>query len=72
MLDRTQVSSSAQRTNGARPTSIGKRAGATFISDEEVAERAYQKFLARGSIHGFDQQDWVAAQEELVAEVFER
>jgi hypothetical protein len=51
---------------------LDRRVDAMFVSDEDVAERAYHKFLARGSIHGFDEQDWIAAQRELIAEVFQR
>jgi hypothetical protein len=39
------------------------------IQDEAIARRAYEKFLARGSVHGFDQEDWAAANRELMAEV---
>jgi hypothetical protein len=35
---------------------------------EAIARRAYEKFLARGSVHGFDQQDWEDANRELMAE----
>jgi DUF2934 family protein len=31
----------------------------------EVARRAYELFLARGSHHGFDRQDWLDAEREL-------
>jgi hypothetical protein len=30
-----------------------------------IAERAYSKFEARGGAHGFDQEDWFAAEQEL-------
>jgi hypothetical protein len=33
-----------------------------------IAKRAYQKFEARGSVHGFDREDWAAANRELLAE----
>jgi DUF2934 family protein len=58
------------RTNRARPASVARHVDATVVFDDDVAERAYQKFLARGSVHGFDRQDWVEAQRELVAEIF--
>lgn len=32
---------------------------------EAVARRAYEKFCERGYQHGFDQQDWLAAEREL-------
>lgn len=40
----------------------------TLVSDDVVAQRAYKKFIERGSIHGFDREDWAEAQRELIAE----
>jgi hypothetical protein len=36
-------------------------------SEEEIRERAYQRFLQRGSGHGDDFQDWLEAERELKA-----
>ena len=33
---------------------------------EAVAQRAYELFLARGASHGFDLQDWLDAERELI------
>ncbi len=38
------------------------------VPAEAVAKRAYEKFVARGCTHGHDQEDWLAAEQELVAE----
>lgn len=35
------------------------------LRDEEVARRAYEIFLARGSAHGHDVADWLQAEREL-------
>jgi hypothetical protein len=35
---------------------------------EEIAGRAYQRYLERGSTHGSDIDDWLAAEEELTRE----
>lgn len=35
---------------------------------DAVAERAYAKYLERGGQDGHDQEDWLAAERELVAE----
>ncbi|MEG9435410.1 DUF2934 domain-containing protein [Edaphobacter sp. HDX4] len=35
----------------------------------QVAERAYFLFLERGQQHGFHDQDWLRAQEELLIEI---
>jgi len=34
-------------------------------SEEEVRERAYELFVARGCTHGADVADWLAAEHEL-------
>jgi hypothetical protein len=41
---------------------------AVSVSDDAIATRAYEKFLARGGVHGFDRDDWSVAKEELIAE----
>jgi hypothetical protein len=41
------------------------------VTDRDIAQRAYEKFVARGRIHGFDQEDWAAAQRELFTEAGE-
>jgi hypothetical protein len=38
------------------------------VTDDAVATRAYEKFLARGSAHGRDEEDWATAKAELIAE----
>lgn len=35
------------------------------ISEERIAEKAYQLWLNRGCEHGHDVQDWLQAEEEL-------
>ena len=47
-----------------------QRRGAETTSDADIAKRAYEKYEARGSAHGFDREDWAAASRELVAETF--
>ena len=42
------------------------------LPQEEIARRAFEKFAARGYVHGFDQQDWFDAEEELIAEFRDR
>ncbi len=61
------VSSRPNRSNGHSATSDSQYK-AVSLSDEAIAERAYEKFIARGSAHGFDQQDWASATQELLAE----
>ena len=40
-------------------------------SDIDIAKRAYQKYEARGRVHGFDLEDWTTASRELTAESFD-
>jgi hypothetical protein len=35
---------------------------------ESIADRAYEKFVARGRLHGHDREDWIAAERELNGE----
>ena len=32
---------------------------------EEIARRAYERYLARGEVHGYDQDDWLQAEREF-------
>jgi hypothetical protein len=58
-----------------RPTelssvAVSQRVYADLVSNASIAKRAYEKFMARGRIHGFDREDWTEAREELIAEEF--
>jgi len=52
----------------ASPPKAPAAASATHIPQEKIAQRAYEKFMKRGCIHGHDQQDWTEAEAELRAE----
>ena len=39
----------------------------TTVTDNEIARRAYDRFLARGCEHGHDVEDWLQAERELGA-----
>jgi Protein of unknown function (DUF2934) len=41
------------------------RAPRTNVTDPEIAQRAYDHFLARGCEHGHDVDDWLQAEREL-------
>jgi hypothetical protein len=44
------------------------KAGAASYSDpthEEIAARAYEIYLARGSLDGYSEEDWLLAEAEL-------
>ena len=36
------------------------------VTPEEIAERAYELFMARGATHGNDVDDWLRAETELM------
>jgi hypothetical protein len=36
---------------------------------ERIAERAHEKFVARGGLHGYDLEDWLEAEREVVEEI---
>jgi hypothetical protein len=38
------------------------------LAHEEIASRAYQRYLDRGSADGYDIEDWLAAERELARE----
>lgn len=33
--------------------------------EEKIAEKAYLKYVERGCLDGFDQQDWLEAEQEI-------
>lgn len=45
-----------------------ERLGPATVSKEAICERAHEKFVARGCVHGHDHEDWCAAEAELLAE----
>ena len=58
-----------------RAKSINKKAGDETLDDqsaglneharEEIERRAYELYLARGEVQGYDQDDWLQAEREL-------
>ena len=56
---------------GRPPGEAAGRGGHGFDVDpagENIAQRAYEKWVKRGGGHGSDMQDWVEAEAELRAE----
>jgi len=49
----------------SRPVSIPE--SQTPVNTEEIAERAYQLFLARGGSDGHDFDDWIEAERQIQA-----
>jgi hypothetical protein len=50
-------------------TKAGANAGAEAArpSPEAIGKRAYELYLQRGSVPGYELEDWLAAEAELVA-----
>jgi Protein of unknown function (DUF2934) len=38
-----------------------------YPTHQEIAKRAHELYLARGSAHGRDREDWIQAERELLA-----
>jgi hypothetical protein len=55
----------------ARAKSINKTEASEALDDlqeparEEIERRAYELYVARGEVPGFDQDDWLQAEREL-------
>ena len=38
----------------------------TFPSHDDIAARAYERFIERGCVDGHDREDWLAAEQDLL------
>jgi hypothetical protein len=58
---------SAPMVKAASTVSRGKAAAASSHdpSHEDIAARAYELYLARGSVDGYSEEDWLIAEAEL-------
>ena len=65
----TQATAS-QGTTTSTPSSTGTEKGipTPHISHDAIAKRAYEKYVARGCEPGFEQQDWLDAEQELAGD----
>ncbi len=52
-----------------QPQQTGNATPSAQLPRERVAQRAYDKWMKRGCKHGFDQQDWNEAENELRQEM---
>jgi hypothetical protein len=66
-MPRAQKTASPRNSEAAH--FIAGAAGIEKLTDgpsrDQIAHRAYELFLARGSEHGHDQEDWLQAEREL-------
>jgi hypothetical protein len=73
MATRTTKTSTVKAKRETRAPKIGRARASTDTSaatdaspaHEVIALRAYERFCARGYAHGFDVEDWLAAEREL-------
>ena len=49
----------------ARETLDDQTKGFKEPGRDEIERRAYELYLARGKVHGYDQDDWTQAEREL-------
>ena len=49
-----------------------RREGNVELSEEDIRERAYQIYLARGGVWGLEENDWLEAEAELLREALNR
>jgi Protein of unknown function (DUF2934) len=62
----TPLVNPASNGRGSGAHESAGRAVATAVTPELIAQRAYEKFLARGEAHGLHEQDWSEAESELL------
>ena len=66
----SHLSAHVRHPHGPSSAPAAPRLDVRPASDIDIAKRAYEKFQARGCVHGFDLDDWTAASRELIAETF--
>lgn len=59
-----KISKDAHTTSGRKKNSL--KAIGTVPTFEEISDLAYQQWLKRGCSHGFDIEDWLNAEYELL------
>ena len=62
-VDKVSAPLSAKAPSGK--TQVAKVASASEPSHEEIARRAYELYLERGSVEGHQEEDWLIAEAEL-------
>jgi hypothetical protein len=67
--DQTKLDRTSDQTSDRR--SARTSAPAPLPSSEAIAKRAYELYLQRGSVPGYELEDWLAAEAELIAAAVE-
>jgi Protein of unknown function (DUF2934) len=67
---RTTKTSAAQASDAPRPrrtaTKKAAQAASPVLSHSDIATRAYYRFVERGGIPGFEVEDWLNAEADLL------
>ncbi|MGH7868096.1 MAG: DUF2934 domain-containing protein [Candidatus Dormibacteraceae bacterium] len=66
--DGTTTRRTGRTATGPSSTTAPSRVGdptAAAPTQERIAQRAYERFVARGCEHGHDEEDWLQAELEL-------
>lgn len=58
----------ARSSQTSNQTDGATRNNALHPAHRDIAARAYDRFIHRGRVHGFDHEDWAAAEDELTTE----
>lgn len=64
-VSRNLVATTPKNHNGSSHVEVSAAEVEVVPEAGDIAELAYQRFLARGSVHGFHEEDWVSAEREL-------
>jgi len=62
---RKSVKVAAVGTAGKVAVGRASKSGALLPTHDEIAQRSYELFLARGGVHGHDVEDWLQAEADL-------
>lgn len=63
---RTTKVPAAQAADAPRPRRTTKKAVTAAPSAQDIAVRAYYRFVERGRVPGFEVEDWLGAEADLV------
>ncbi len=55
----------ATKMQEAAPQELAKESPRREVTDEEIRQRAYEIYLARGATAGYELEDWLRAEREL-------
>jgi hypothetical protein len=60
-----EVASAPLAKTGEEHSEFYRDAGILSPTHEQIAQRAYELYLARGGVHGYEREDWLEAEKQL-------